>query len=389
MSNSNRTFDVELPIRYRHQVHFTRGSFSPENPLFEKLICEMCHNDRPRVFVVVDASVDGQETSLGDQIRSYLSERESSIQLTGCLVLPGGEGLKNSPELLDQLYRCVDDHKLCRHSCIVAIGGGALLDLVGFVAATAHRGIRHLRMPTTSLSQGDGGCGVKNGVNFLGKKNFIGSFLPPDAVINDSAFLETLPFRQLRDGYIEAVKVALIRDRVLFDWIEQNAEGLVQRDPDIVQEVVEASAKHHINHIATSGDPFELTSSRPLDFGHWAAHKLEVISDFSLSHGEAVAIGISLDSLYSVRVGLLGEAQFERIIQLIERLGFPTFDELLSQSNQQGWSAILLGLEEFREHLGGKLTIPLLEDIGRQVEVNEMDSNLVLSCVEELGRRKS
>ena len=302
----------------------------------------------------------------------------------GFMELPGGEQLKNKAEYLEQLYQAIEEKKLCRHSYIIALGGGALLDLVGFAASTAHRGIRHLRLPTTSLSQGDGGCGVKNGINYFGKKNFLGTFTPPVAVINDIEFLKTLPEPRLIDGFIEAIKVALIKDGSFFQYIEDHAQAILERDFAVIRRVLEASARHHVLHIARSGDPFELSSSRPLDFGHWSAHKLEVLSDYALSHGEAVAIGIALDSIYSQKKGYLSEANLQRILRLVQRFGFRIYDERLSKLTETGQYEILLGLEEFREHMGGQLTIPLLHDIGDQFEVNDMDSDLLVASIESL-----
>ena len=145
------------------------------------------------------------------------------------------------------------------------IGGGAALDLVGFAASTAHRGVRLVRFPTTTLSQGDGGVGVKNGINYFGKKNWIGTFSVPDAVVNDFSFLRGLPKSQKRAGFVEAVKVALIRDRSFFEQIEERADELSQFDEEAMRHVIRKSAALHLDHIASSGDPFERGSARPLD----------------------------------------------------------------------------------------------------------------------------
>ena len=240
------------------------------------------------------------------------------------------------------------------------IGGGAVLDLVCFAAATAHRGIRHVRFPTTTLSQGDGGVGVKNGVNYFGKKNWIGTFAVPYAIVNDFAFLDTLPAREKRCGLIEAIKVALIRDADFFLWLEKHVDDLAALKPSVVEQAVQRSAELHVEHIATNGDPFEQGSARPLDFGHWAAHKLEQASDFKVAHGEAVAIGMAVDLLYSVKAGILDAATAERVTALIERVGFKTFAPELLARDARGELTILAGLEEFREHLGGELTVTLV-----------------------------
>jgi 3-dehydroquinate synthase len=270
---------------------------------------------------------------------------------------------------------------------VIAVGGGALLDLVGLAAATAHRGVRHVRIPTTTLSQDDSGVGVKNGMNAFGKKNFIGTFAVPWAVINDFELLASLSPRDKRAGYIEAVKVACIRDAAFFETIEGDAAKLREFDPGAMQRLIYRCAELHVNHIATSGDPFEMGSARPLDFGHWAAHKLEQISDYKLRHGEAVAIGIALDVIYSRRMGFLHAAGADRVLKLIEDLGFEIFANELLHADSGGALVLLKGLEEFREHLGGQLTITLLREIGLGFEVHEMHSSTVIAAIHELEER--
>jgi 3-dehydroquinate synthase len=268
------------------------------------------------------------------------------------------------------------------------VGGGALLDVVGLAAATAHRGVRHVRIPTTTLSQDDSGVGVKNGINAFGKKNFIGAFAPPFAVINDFQMLNSLSPRDKRAGYIEAVKVALIRDREFFDAIEKDAELLRQFEPMAMQRLIYRCAELHLNHIATCGDPFEFGSARPLDFGHWAAHKLEQLSEYTLRHGEAVAIGIALDVVYSRCLGLLDSASTERILRLLEHLEFELFANELLNVDSEGDLMVIKGLEEFREHLGGELTVTLLKAIGHGIEVHEMNHALVMNAIRELQERQ-
>ena len=232
--------------------------------------------------------------------------------------------------------------------------------MAGLAAATAHRGVRHVRIPTTTLSQCDAGVGVKNGINAFGKKNFIGTFAPPYAVINDFQMLASLPDRDKRAGGAEAVKVALIRDGAFFEQIERDAARLAAFEPEAMQGMIRRCAELHLDHIASGGDPFETGPARPLDFGHWAAHKLEQLSGYGIRHGEAVAAGMALDVIYSRQAGLLGAAAAERALALLEALGFALFaNEMLHlDSNEQ--PALLQGLEEFREHLGGELSLTML-----------------------------
>ena len=375
----------ELPCR--HRVYFTNDSFAAESDLLETILRSAGDDAPTQVLVVMDEGALASRPQLEAEIESYFSARPELFQWRGIQVYPGGELLKNNLQYLSKLYAEVEAAKLCRHSCLIAVGGGALLDMVGLVAATAHRGIRHVRFPTTSLSQADGGVGVKNGINYLGKKNFIGSFAVPHAVVNDHRFVESLPQQQFMEGAVEAIKVALIRNGALFEAIEAKADLLKQRDVATSAWLIQASAREHVEHIVEGGDPFETTTARPLDFGHWVAHKLESMSGFRISHGEAVAMGMAVDVLYSQRMGFLTERIAERILALIERLGFTLYASELSELNSQGGSKIIEGLEEFREHLGGRLTITLLRGIGASFEVHEMDAAVVLDCIETLRER--
>ena len=368
----------DITLNYTHQVRFTHDAFASGNGTLASILTSE-NEGGVKVLVFIDDQLD-----LGTSIQNYFEDQPSLELVATPIALPGGEAAKNDWSHVETIWQAVQDYKLCRHSYIIAIGGGAILDLVGFASATAHRGIRHLRMPTTTLSQGDGGVGVKNGVNFFGKKNWVGTFAIPYAVVNDTDFLKTLPEREKRGGLIEAVKVALIRDQTFYERIEALAPALGQLEHEALVEVVVQSAAHHVDHIASGGDPFEYGSARPLDFGHWAAHKLEQLSGFRITHGEAVAIGMAIDLLYSVEINLLEEATANRILTLIEALGFATYAPELEAKDDQGQLEILKGLEEFREHLGGDLTITLVPKLGEKVEVHEMDHAAVLEALATL-----
>ena len=232
--------------------------------------------------------------------------------------------------------------------------------------------------------------GVKNGVNLFGQKNYVGTFAPPFAVLNDHDFIDALPARDKVAGMAEAVKVALIRDARFFDWIERHADELAAFDEGALRRLIARCAELHMHQIGHGGDPFESGSARPLDYGHWSAHRLETLTRYHLRHGEAVAIGIALDTRYSVACGLLDSGSEERVCRLLERLGFhlwhPVLEAREAREADDG-HALLQGLADFREHLGGELTITLLAGIGDGVEVHEMDDTLVLRCIDWLGRR--
>ena len=377
-----------IQVTHTHRILFTRGVFAPGNVTLRELLLVDAGVKVPRVLVFVDDRVVAANAGLLASIPAYARAHAEVMELAGePVVVPGGEGCKNDFERVEQCWRAIEEAMLDRHSYVLVIGGGAVLDLVCFAASTAHRGIRQVRLPTTTLSPGDGGVGVKNGVNFFGKKNWVGSFAVPFAVVNDFTFLETLPERERRNGLIEAIKVAMIRDAAFFERMEGMAGALARLEQGAIEQVVERSAELHVEHIATGGDPFELGSARPLDFGHWAAHKLEQISGFAVTHGEAVAIGMALDITYSVKKGLMRRAEAERALALIERIGFEIFSPFLMEEGKSGESVILEGLEEFREHLGGELTVTLVPEIGTKLEVHEMERALILEAMEELRER--
>ncbi len=381
---------LERPISltYTHRVIFARNVFAPGQSEIRELVALGSGARIPKALVFLDDRVAAANPCLEEQIKQFGIANADRLSLAAEIcVIPGGEGCKNDFSVVERCWSKINAAALDRHSYVFVIGGGAVLDLVCFAASTAHRGIRHVRFPTTTLSQGDGGVGVKNGVNFLGKKNWIGTFSVPFAVVNDFSFLTSLPSRERRHGVIEAVKVGLIRDRAFFEEMEQMADDLAALKPAALERVVQRSAELHMDHISTGGDPFELGSARPLDFGHWVAHKLEQVSQFSIAHGEAVAIGMAVDLLYSVRIGLLERPVAERILGLIERIGFATYAPELLENSANGEPVILAGLEEFREHLGGELNITLIPAIGQKTEVHQMDKTLILEALNELRTR--
>jgi 3-dehydroquinate synthase len=376
-----------VKVSFEHRVHFTHHVFAPDNSLLKNVLASESVN-RVKAVIVIDEALALARPELAKEIEHYFTAWSACLELV-CppIIIEGGERTKNSYFHVSEIHSQIDRFHIDRHSYVIAVGGGALLDMAGLAAATAHRGVRHVRIPTTTLSQADSGVGVKNGINAFGKKNFIGTFAPPFGVINDFEFLKSLPDRDKRAGYVEAVKVALIRDREFFEKLERDAEPLARFDAAAMQELIYRCAELHLNHIATSGDPFEMGSARPLDFGHWAAHKLEQLSEYNMRHGEAVAIGIALDVIYSRNVGLLDAASSDRVLALLEKLGYELFANELLNIDADNQILVLKGLEEFREHLGGQLTITLLKSIGQGIEVHEVSMPKMLESIYELQQR--
>ncbi len=381
------TIEQAIRVTFRFPVHFTTGVFATANPVLRTLVAGASDRLPSDTLAVVDEGVARAHPGLIEDIQRYGREHANAIRLAApVVVLPGGEQVKNDPRYVDQLHRAMHEAALCRQSYVLAVGGGALLDVAGYAASTAHRGLRIIRVPTTVLAQDDSAVGVKNGVNAFGTKNYFGTFAPPFAVINDFGFLETLADRDWLGGVSEAVKAALIKDPAFFTDLECAVERLVGRDAEVMEHVIRRSAALHLAHIANGGDPFEFGSSRPLDFGHWAAHKLEQLTEHRLRHGEAVAIGLALDCTYAQLSGWLPETDWRRIIAVLQGLRLavhvPELDD--HPGDPAHARSVLRGLEEFREHLGGRLTLLMLRGIGQPFEVHEVDAGVMIRSIDVL-----
>lgn len=375
-------------VPYEYQVCFTENLLDPRNPVLRDALSRLEPDKRHCCIVFLDQGFASARPELSSEITRYVQVHADSIELvTDPIEVPGGEKIKSELHYVERIQQAVFEFHIDRHSYVIGIGGGAVLDAVGLVAATSHRGIRHVRIPTTVQAQSDSGVGVKNGVNLFDSKNYIGSFAPPFAVLNDRDFVMNLARRDKIAGMAEAVKVALIRDRDFFQWLELHADELVICNRDAMAAMIRRCAELHMHQIAHGGDPFETGSARPLDFGHWSAHKVESLTRYHVRHGEAVALGIALDTRYSVLVGLLQAGTEERICFLLEHLGFKLWHPVLEKKAVNGNYEILQGLQDFQEHLGGELTVTLLAGIGEGVEVHRVDESLVLESIAWLRQR--
>jgi 3-dehydroquinate synthase len=374
--------DSEVRLGFAHRVRFTRDAFDPANPALREVFAGDRDIATRRAIAFIDAGLmQATDGEIANQLRAAFEAGGRAMpQLVEVVAVPGGETAKESHEIPDIVLQLVNHHRICRKSFVLAIGGGAMLDAVGYGAAISHRGVRLVRMPSTVLAQDDAAMGVKNGINRFGKKNFVGAFAVPYAVLCDERLLETLPHAVYRAGFSEAVKIALLKDSAFFERIERDATRIAARDGAAANPVIRRSAELHLRHIVDGGDPFEANEARPLDFGHWAAHRLESMSEFQISHGDAVALGLLLDCRYSNLKGWLSDADHARIRAVIAALGLPMRHPLLADH-----AALLAGADEFREHLGGKLTVTMLRGVGRGFEIHELDHALVRQAALELA----
>jgi 3-dehydroquinate synthase len=376
-------------IPFEYPVYFTRDAFDPDNETVAAAVARLEPVRRHRVLVVVDEGLEAARPGTAESIVAYAESKRSSIELAGSPeIVPGGEFAKQGESTANRVLERIHDSAIDRKSIVLIVGGGAVLDAAGYAAATAHRGIRTIRVPTTVEGQCDSGVGVKTAINALGIKNFVGSFTPPFGVINDEKFIETLPARDRRAGMAEAVKVALLGAPGFFEWIWDHADELATFDSTAITTLIRRTAELHLEHIRDCGDPFELGDAKPLDFGHWSAHKIESLTNYELRHGEAVAIGLALDCRYSAECGLLDDRVVARVCVLLERLGFELWHPSLALKNDSGERRVMHGLEEFREHLGGDLTLTLIEGIGRPCDITDIETVRMESAIRWLEYRK-
>jgi 3-dehydroquinate synthase len=385
-SNDNQ-LDVSIAVPFRYPVIFTHDLFNGDNRIVADWVASLSQQLPARFMVVVDSGLAAAHPGLTAGIKHYAARHEEVLSLAGePLILPGGEDGKNNFDNALRIIRLARQLHLCRQSYLMALGGGAFLDVAGFAASMIHRGVRLVRIPTTVLSQNDSGVGVKNGLNLRGAKNFLGTFAPPAAVFNDFSFLNTLNQRDWVAGIAEAFKVAIIKDIGFLNWLLGHAELLRNRDEQAMERLIRRCAELHVTHIATSGDPFEFGSARPLDFGHWAAHKLESLSMHELKHGEAVAIGMAIDLLYAASLGYISDDDAVRVIAGLRRAGLPVWHEALEIAGPDGNLLVLCGIEEFREHLGGDLQVTLPAPLGAKREVQTLDQKRLTACIAVLRR---
>jgi 3-dehydroquinate synthase len=385
---SVETIKQKISVSFEYTVAFTRNVFSPENSTILNILREDVADKPRRLLFVIEKNLIEKSPELKNKIKKYCQLNQDLMQPSSTPeIISGGEGLK-SQKAMSGLCELFNKNALCRHSYVCIVGGGAFLDAIGFAASIVHRGIRQIRFPTTVLAQNDSGVGVKTAINMYDKKNYLGTFAPPFAVINDLDFLETLSDRDWVAGIPEAFKVAIIKDAEFFRWLCGNVSGLASRDEALMEHLIKRCAELHLEHIRTSGDPFEFGSARPLDFGHWSAHKLEILANGELRHGEAVAIGLLLDTFYAAQKGLIGKDILDDLQTAFITLKLPIWNDVMLP-DASGTYSLIEGIEEFREHLGGELHITLPDGLGNKIEVSELDEDIIKEGIAFLSSLRS
>lgn len=288
--------------------------------------------------------------------------------------LSSGEPTK-SLDVASELYDRLINLRADRHTLIVAVGGGVIGDLAGFVASTFARGLPLLMIPTSLLAQVDSSVGGKVGINHPQAKNIIGAFHQPIGVWIDTAMLQTLPARELRCGLAEVVKYGVILDAEFFDFVESHADALLAMEPSATRQAIAKSCQ--LKADVVSKDEREQTGLRAvLNFGHTIGHAIEAVSGYggAFQHGEAVAAGMVLESRLAERLGWIDAALTERLATLLTRLGLPTGTDGLDPD------ALLEAMTRDKKNRGGKIRFVLPRRLG-QVELTSAPSIEIIRSV--------
>ena len=359
-------------VTYQHAVEYevvtSPSVLDPQNPS----LLSVGKTEKARRFVVVDRNI---ERLYANEIRNYFSHHQIEAKIVS---IPSGEENKTLENYL-HIVRELDSFPINRRNePVIAIGGGVLTDVAAFVASTYRRGLPHIKVPTTLMGYVDASIGIKNGINFNGNKNRLGTFAPPQKVFLDKTFLKTLPRRHLLNGVCEIIKLAVIKDAELFHLLEmhgtQSIEAQFQNDEG---DLILDSAIHGMLE-ELQPNLFEDDLMRRVDFGHTFSYGLETRNQTDLLHGEAVLLDMIVSALIARARQLLSEEDTNRIFQLTARLGISLDTDILDPS--QLWQS----LEERTYHRDGLQRVPLPHGIGSCVFVNDINMKEIESAVKIL-----
>lgn len=372
-------FHCSVPSTWGYSVDMAVGVLDPAN----SLLADYCAGRQVVLFSspVVDALY-------GAALRRYCEARLAPGSWR-CVVLPTGEHNKTmrSAELVCEHAKAAG---IDRNGVLVAVGGGILCDIVGFAASMYKRGIRYIKVNTTLVGQIDVGVGIKTGVNHLASKNMLGSYYPAYASINDPAFLRTLPARQISCGLAEIVKMAVILSEELFSLLEVHVASIQRRrfapgsalEDGHDRRVLELAIQLMMDELSPNLREHEL--ARLVDFGHSFSPAIEIDSDHTLQHGEAVAIDMALSGCIAVRMGMLREEQCRRILALLRACELPLYD---AESCRP--ALMQAALEDMHLHRGGQINLVVPTGIGRASFISHLSTlpaGLLEQACEDLRR---
>ncbi len=347
-------------VTYNYTIEYeivtSSNLFDPANPA----LLSVGKVEHSRRFVVVDSNVERYHSAA---IQHYFERNQIEARIVPFM---GGEECKTVDQYLS-IVRALDEFPICRRDePIIAIGGGVLTDVVGFVASSYRRGVPHIKVPTTLMGFVDASIGVKAGINFDGYKNRLGGFVPPAKVLLDRSLLRTLPRRHTLNGVCEILKLAIIKDAQLFHLLEEH--GVQSVEVNFQDEAGGEILDRAINGMIEELQPnlLEEELARRADFGHTFSYGLETQHEATLFHGEAVLLDIALSTLIALQRGLVTQGESDRIYRLIAALGL-----VLEASNLDS-NLLWDSLEERIYHRNGLQRVPLPHGIGKCTFVNDV-----------------
>ena len=362
-------------IIYQHTIEYevvnAPNLFHPQN----KALLSVGRIDSARRFVVVDSNI---EKIYSAEIQNYFSHHGVDAKI---VAVSAGEENKTIESYLC-IARELDSFPIHRRDePIIAIGGGVLTDVVGFVAGSYRRGVPHIKVPTTLMGYVDASIGIKTGINFNSNKNRLGVFAPPQKVLLDKSFLKTLPKRHILNGMCEIIKLAIIKDAELFCLLEQN--GARSLDVHFQDDESTLILDHAISGMLDELEPnlFEEDLARRVDFGHTFSYGLETRHEAHLLHGEAVLLDMLISTLIAKARNLLTEEDTIRIFRLIAMLGIVPDTTILDPH------LLWMSLEERTYHRNGLQRVPMPRGIGECVFLNDIKADEIESAVKELEDR--
>jgi 3-dehydroquinate synthetase/nucleoside-diphosphate-sugar epimerase/predicted NBD/HSP70 family sugar kinase/MoaA/NifB/PqqE/SkfB family radical SAM enzyme/adenine/guanine phosphoribosyltransferase-like PRPP-binding protein len=363
ISGDDKKFiEVSAPTEISYRNYFTKGIFEADN----SILAELCNGRK--ALMIVDSAV---YEKWRDKIDKYIGMHDLDCTV---LSLPGGEAAKDM-SYVELICTRASELGLDRKGSIIAVGGGAIMDVAGLSAQLYRRGIDYIRIPTTLLGIVDAAVGVKVGIDYNGSKNFLGAFYPPKYVISDTGFLRTLPEREMRSGIAEIIKVAIISNSELFETLEQHGQQLIKNiEFKGYNQFVEDAAVELLQHLQK--DFYEHDLMRHVDFGHTMAHYFESISNYELTHGEAVAIDILISAHIAKDRGILAGKDLERVVLLYKKLQLPFYHKTINLETM--WNAVQKAIS----HKGGRLMMVVPKKIGQTVFIDSLSKEELNKALE-------
>jgi 2-epi-5-epi-valiolone synthase len=363
-----QTRRVTHPQIIEYEVISTSNLFHPQN----WALLSVGKIEDARRFVVLDENVAKHYASA---IRDYFAHHHVEAKI---VTFPGGEENKTMEHFLT-IVRELDSFPIHRRDePIIAIGGGVLTDLAGFVAASYRRGVPYIKVPTTLMGYVDASIGIKTGINYNGNKNRLGAFHAPQTVLLDKAFLKTLPKRHILNGVCEILKIAIVKDPELFQLLEthgaKSVEAYFQDEPGGI--ILDRAIAGMLEELQPN--LFEEELARKVDFGHTFSYGLETQYESDLFHGEAVLLDILISTLIARARNLLSNEEINRIFHLTDMLGIPLDASLLDPSLL--WDS----LTERTYHRNGLQRVPMPNGIGGCVFLNDIKACEIETAVTTL-----